>query len=123
MDTKESLTQAILDKVRLGVTYYEDRFLRNWMDMGRLLSKLDALDNTYRIVGGPKDGERIAIEPGRNAMYMPKAEPLMSFREAFANAKPESSDFKPASEMLTYHLLTNRRTGERALVLEGLEGW
>lgn len=117
MDTKESLMRDIIDRVRLGVNYYDERTPRNWMSMGRLLSKLDALDNTYRIVGGPKDGERIAIQPGRSCIYMaaqPIGPPTMRFGVNY---------YDMGYETLTYNLRTNRRTGERALVLEGLEGW
>ena len=127
MGQREDLVKdAIIDRVRRGVCHYEDRNpLRVWFELQNLLGNLriakqqdaDDLIMSYRCIGGPKDGERLALPRGRYEFHVARLRELRPM--AAASFADSLLDF----ETLTYTLRTNQRTGEQAFVFQGHEAW
>ena len=117
---------AIIDRVRRGTSAWSERDpLSVWYDLRRLLSRLEleeerraAAVTSYRCIGGPKDGERLALPPNRFEFHVAKmsASPL----PFVTTMEPEAL---MSFETLTYTLRTHRLTGEKAFVFQGLEHW
>ena len=124
-DGVELVKDAIITRVKGAINHHNLRDPhRVWFELQRLLGdlrveedKAAAYPTGYRCIGGPKDGEYLAVPRGRFEFHVAK------MREAYPMALGEFNDSLINFETCTYTLRTHRLTGEKAFVFQGLEHW
>lgn len=123
--TVEQAKDAIILRVKGAIGTHNLRDpLTVWWELSKLLRTLEerkaeeGRQTSYRCVGGPRDGDYIALQSDRYDLHVVTniGKPFFYKDSAFPPPMPDY-------ETVTYTVRRNRKTGERALVFEGLEGW